>query len=312
MIRSHLFTLLADTKHEDCPLCRQRLTPEIRLRAIADVKGQSASQGDEQELAEVRRQIDVLQKSLMELKPDVLRMLWATVEQAEVDIHQKSAEIEELNRQLSGGRDDDVRRLRSDYDNLVGQIKALEDGVQSTTKALAENQTVRDRIQKQIDQKSGGRLKGASDRVALAARLQALFDEAVTVYRERLRHRVESDASAHFLSLTTEPDYKGLRINDNYGLTIIHKDGQRFQSGRQVPSMSSRFPWSGRSKTTRRCAVQLSSTRRSDGLIAGIGKGPSRRFPTWRGKSCCWRMKKNFRQLAHAKSSRSGCGRSGY
>ena len=52
-----------------------------------------------------------------------------------------------------------------------------------------------------------------------------MFDEAVSVYRDQLRRRVESDATKHFRALTTEPDYQSLRINDNYGLTIIHKDG---------------------------------------------------------------------------------------
>jgi DNA sulfur modification protein DndD len=59
----------------------------------------------------------------------------------------------------------------------------------------------------------------------LAADLHELFDNGVTVFREQLRRRVETDASRHFLALTTEPEYKALRINDSYGLTIIHENG---------------------------------------------------------------------------------------
>jgi DNA sulfur modification protein DndD len=36
---------------------------------------------------------------------------------------------------------------------------------------------------------------------------------------------VESDATRHFRALTTEPEYAGLRINDSYGLVIVHHDG---------------------------------------------------------------------------------------
>ena len=59
----------------------------------------------------------------------------------------------------------------------------------------------------------------------LSAELHRLFDEAVVVYREQLRKRVEADATRHFRALTTEQDYEGLRINDSYGLTIVHRDG---------------------------------------------------------------------------------------
>ena len=48
----------------------------------------------------------------------------------------------------------------------------------------------------------------------------------MTEYRDELRNRVQNDATRHFLSLTTEPDYKALRISDNYELTIVHKDGK--------------------------------------------------------------------------------------
>lgn len=46
---------------------------------------------------------------------------------------------------------------------------------------------------------------------------------------------VEKDATELFAQLTGDKDYIGLRINDNYGLEIIHK------SGRTVPGRSSGY-----------------------------------------------------------------------
>lgn len=83
----------------------------------------------------------------------------------------------------------------------------------------------RDNIQKKLDRLAGGSLVAEGRRVKLAADLHALFDEGVTVFREQLRRRVEADATRHFTSLTTELEYKALRINDSYGLTIIHQNG---------------------------------------------------------------------------------------
>jgi DNA sulfur modification protein DndD len=41
----------------------------------------------------------------------------------------------------------------------------------------------------------------------------------------KLRGRVEAAASSLFRKLTTESEYAGLKINENYGLKIVHKDG---------------------------------------------------------------------------------------
>ena len=59
-----------------------------------------------------------------------------------------------------------------------------------------------------------------------------MFSSAVERYKADLRARVEDSATDVFLKMTTEKvDYKRLRINDQYGLAIIHTDG-REEEGR--------------------------------------------------------------------------------
>jgi DNA sulfur modification protein DndD len=59
-----------------------------------------------------------------------------------------------------------------------------------------------------------------------------VFSSAVDRYKADLRTRVEESATDVFLKMTTEKvDYKRLRINDQYGLAIIHTDG-REEEGR--------------------------------------------------------------------------------
>lgn len=52
-----------------------------------------------------------------------------------------------------------------------------------------------------------------------------IFDESKTRYRERLKKQVESDATSFFVELSGDKDYVGLQINDNYGLSIVHRAG---------------------------------------------------------------------------------------
>ena len=227
VLRTHILRTLAGAEHADCPTCLQTISAEAkaRVRQELDRSGGAAGESEERELTDVRRRLDALGRHTAAANPDALREQWDNLDQIERDIYERSGEIEELTRQLTEGKDDDVRRLRSAYESAIREIKALEDGVETTKIKLAENSSYREIIQKKLDRLAGGSLDAEGRRVKLAADLHALFDEGVTVFREQLRRRVEADATRHFTALTTEPEYKALRINDSYGLTIIHENG---------------------------------------------------------------------------------------
>lgn len=59
----------------------------------------------------------------------------------------------------------------------------------------------------------------------LADHLRQLFAASVGIFRDELRRQVEQRSGEMFLALTSEPDYAGLRINEDYGLEIIRRDG---------------------------------------------------------------------------------------
>jgi DNA sulfur modification protein DndD len=52
-----------------------------------------------------------------------------------------------------------------------------------------------------------------------------VFGEAIDLYRDELRKTVEKKATDIFRSLTSDKTYTGLSINDQYGLTILDRDG---------------------------------------------------------------------------------------
>lgn len=55
--------------------------------------------------------------------------------------------------------------------------------------------------------------------------LSDLFSEAVGNFRHQMRDEVQAEASRQFMELTTEGDYTGLVINDQYGLRIMDERG---------------------------------------------------------------------------------------
>lgn len=225
--RAQVLHSLADGHDPSCPTCLQIVSAEAqeKIRGLLPNHDGSTDADDQRTLAAVRRRLDALETQLSQSNPETLRLMWADLEERQRDAYGKAAEIEEIEKQLTGDAEDELKGLRREYDSVVRQIASLEDGIGKTTKKLTDNATYRDNIQKRLDKLAGGQMNAERQRRDLAGRLHDLFRESVDVYRDQLRHRVEADASRYFTKLTTEEDYAGLRINDNYGLTIVHRDG---------------------------------------------------------------------------------------
>ena len=153
-------------------------------------------------------------------------MRWDAAEEVALDIATRKDELAELNKQLEEVDEATLRKDKSEYEKTVRAIDAAERSLKKCQDDIGKNRTLAANLQKQLDKHSGGDLDGERNRRNLYSKIHDLFNEAVAAYREQLRVHVEEDATRFFKSLTTEPDYAGLRINQNYGLTIVHKDGE--------------------------------------------------------------------------------------
>lgn len=225
--RTQVLKDLANHHLTECPTCLQGVDDGARAKISAALEAQGGAAGDneQRDLAALRRRIDALSHGVELAKPELIRARWEALEQAQRDIYEAQTEIRELDQQIDDAAGQDLRSLRLEYEALVKDIGTLEEGVSLTREALATNTQTREKLQQRLERLGGGQSTAATRERALAADLHALFDEGVTVFRDQLRRRVEADASAHFRRLTTEQDYAGLRINDSYGLTIVHRDG---------------------------------------------------------------------------------------
>lgn len=210
-----------------CPTCLQEISSEARtdIRALLSESDAGELDSKQRKLSAVRRRLDALEAQLAASNPEALRLLWSNLEASRRDLYSKLGEVEEIEKQITGNAEDELQGLRREYDSVVRQIAALEDGVRATAEKIASNANYRDKLQKQLYKMAGDQIGTERLRRDVANEMHELFKEGVELYREQLRHRVETDASRYFRMLTTEPDYAGLRINNSYGLTIIHTDG---------------------------------------------------------------------------------------
>jgi DNA sulfur modification protein DndD len=213
---------LAEHTPDDCPACLRPLTADV----MATIRTAIATQGiDEGSLATLQTRVDALEALGSQDGKGVIRVQWSSYEAAKVDIQTAADEIAELDKQLEAIDEDEIRQARALLEQTIKEIDAVERGIDLTRGKIVQNDVDSDRLLRRLAELGGADLTGVRQRQELYSRLHELFDESVALYRARLRERVQTDASRFFRELTTESDYAGLRINESYGLTILHRDG---------------------------------------------------------------------------------------
>jgi len=213
---------LVDHPPDNCPACLQELTEDV-LRGIREAV---TTEGvDEGNLAGLQARVDALEALGGQDKKDLIRVQWALYENSKIDIQTAADQLAELEKQLEAIDEDEIRQARVLLEQTIKEIDSVERGIETTRNAIAENDVNSDKLLRKLAGLGGADLAGVRRRQDLYSQLHELFDQSVGLYRVRLRERVQADASRFFNKLTTETDYAGLRINESYGLMILHNDG---------------------------------------------------------------------------------------
>ena len=212
----------------ECSTCGQELSVPAKARLVALI----AKALPQVERAQMEARIQQLESRIAALKQseavsnadvlqevqdgiDELKIKKATAEDRLTDIKDQTKDIDEA----------ELRRLYSEYEKMLTDMGILQEGIKKQEDAF---KTINDQISKvetEMAKFADADLDTERTRKELCEKLRSLFAGAVDAYRERLRTRVEKDATALFVKLTSEPEYSALSINDNYGLTIVHQDG---------------------------------------------------------------------------------------
>ncbi|SFQ94431.1 AAA family ATPase [Poseidonocella sedimentorum] len=224
--RSKVLNDLASGASDNCPTCMQEIGPKALEALKKQLVGHDAETGDiSEELSNVRQRLHAINKQLKVSSPQILELLWQKYDGLEDQLYEQSIELDDVVSKITSDAESEIRDLIRKYESTVGEITALKGGIEATQDKLAENESYRQKLQLKLEKISGGGITDEQRRRDISRDLYDLFCESVDTYRNELRQCVEDDASEFFRQMTTEPDYAGLRINDTYGLTIMHKDG---------------------------------------------------------------------------------------
>jgi DNA sulfur modification protein DndD len=120
-----------------------------------------------------------------------------------------------------------IRTTQATYREVSDQIAFARQAIDAEGEKILEQDANIERLRQKLRQASPGDLGPIERKIELLRAAEDVFHRAVATYKVDLRTRVEASATELFLAMTTErTDYAGLRINDEYGLSIIHQDGQ--------------------------------------------------------------------------------------
>lgn len=230
-----------------CPICEQKVSGDI-IAHLQEKISESASEfvgltPEEQErlyrLQAYASKVSALSTDVEDVKREVAS-LEKRDNELQIGISTDKQDIEELKDDIArygaGENEADVMELFKKYSITEQNITDIRRGIEAEKQKLEELKTNKDHISKTIDKLAGSiDYRLASKRYELCKHLYDIFDKSKTQYRERLKKNVEKDATDLFVQLRGDTDYVGLKINDNYGLEIIHK------SGRVVPGRSSGY-----------------------------------------------------------------------
>lgn len=208
-----------------CPTCQQPVGSDTAQDLHAHQQGEDAD-AVQAEITALRSRRDALRK--MRADTDRIIRLEEEASQARVDLSDADGQLRDLEAELADAPEGTAEAISTLIDEHAQRNVSLVN-TRSRHKTSREDLARKENAVTQLSEKLrklGAPGSGQEDRkVTLLVQLHELLAAAVNEFRDKLRGRVEEQASEVFRALSEEKDYDRLRINDNYGLTILHADG---------------------------------------------------------------------------------------
>lgn len=232
--RSGLLQKVADLQQflntRECPVCGQVLgaahrprigealgKAEAELQTIAD--STTALQG-------ISGQLDALSKIRGTHAKDRLRQAEKDLQGYQVRLTQVENDIERRRDEIAGYDTAEIARKRVLHSEGIKEEGRLQKEIQEQKD---KRTTLVDGLaisQKAIEGLTKNRTQRSTIKVSLCADLERVFFQSIERLRDSLRRRVEALANDAFKHMTTQKSYRGLKINDKYGLQIIDASGR--------------------------------------------------------------------------------------
>ena len=213
-----------------CATCHQKIENEDResqQRQLGDLVGQleklGASSADIEAINRDLKSLDTVLGSpvkdrILDVDEDLTRL--------EIDSAKIETRIDQLKEELAEKGTDEILRKRARLHQANRDEAKYQIEIEETEKRIAEADREIQALTQRIDALAGKNTTRASQIAKTLEQMHAAFSASVDNLRLALRMTVEKNATDAFLAMSTQKSYKGLSINDNYGLSIVVEDGR--------------------------------------------------------------------------------------
>lgn len=231
--------------NEPCPTCGQPPLVENR-----DVKQAELFQCEEEliglkrvheDLASISTEMREIDKLLRPGVGGQIRSLAAEERNLSVELTKIDNAIEQIEEKIRGYDTEEIASKRRKRDLILRSEGQLDESISSTESELKSIRNELEIISKQLSNQPAARHRRSTAKVELCQGLVKVFTLSIERLRENLRSKVEERATEAFRQLTTQPKYRGLEINENYGLSIIDENGgkvERSAGAEQIVALS--------------------------------------------------------------------------
>lgn len=201
-----------------CSTCGQDLSESARQRLAAVVSEALPKEERarlEAAIQQLESRIAALKQSEASSNADVLQEVQDAIDELKIKKATAEDRLAEIKEQTKDLDEAEVRKLYSEYEKTLTDMGILQEGIKKQEEALRDINDKIGKVEAEMAKFADADLDVERARKDLCDKLRSLFAGAVDAYRERLRGKVEKDATLLFLKLTSEPEYKALSINDS-------------------------------------------------------------------------------------------------
>lgn len=217
-------------KKQKCELCGTILNP-VKLKELERELGEIKITIEQlTEIPEPNLVYETSAKYLETMKLNLInaneyKKIDAAIVKIDYEIARQKAVLKQVEQQLINVDEQEPFRLETQIQNGLQEIGRLQGEQSSLEKQLVDDLSLQSELDQRLASINREELNTLSKRIAYIKCLLEIFEEAIQVYRDERREEVEKQASEIFRSLRLKQDFSKLRINENFGLSIITKGG---------------------------------------------------------------------------------------
>ena len=155
------------------------------------------------------------------ISPEDLKKIDNEINKIDYELARLVSELEKVQSQLKGVDAEEPRKLEMKIRAEGEESGRLGGKIEEKLKKKLEILESKSELDRKIDSIPQDQLKKLKERIAFTEDIRNVFEQSISKFREEQKEQVEATATEIFRELRSKQELDRLKINDQYGLSII-------------------------------------------------------------------------------------------